>query len=244
MGTQDMELSEIEKRNSEFFSRKEALDQYSRFWLFPVEKRIFERHLSGLGRVLDVGCGCGRTSRYLRDMGHTVTAIDVVPEMLDIARELVTGVDFRWMDACSLEFENMSFDYVLFSYNGMDGIYPEGKRKACLKEIYRVLRPGGGFVFSSHNAASLKSLFPTNRFRLVNLLLNLRKRRMFQPYRLEIHPSGTLELYTTTLYRQKRELWDAGFRSINVYGQEETQGTLRTYLLDLWCYYVCFTASQ
>jgi SAM-dependent methyltransferase len=239
MGLMGMKLSEVESRNREVFSHRESLEQYSRLWLFPAERRILERYWSRAGSVLDMGCGCGRTSHFLKEMGHRVTAIDIVPEMLEIARNLVPGVDFRWMDACDLEFGRASFDYVLFSYNGIDCIHPEEKRMACLREIHRVLRPGGILVFSTHNAMSVKDLFPTNRFRLRNLLLNLRKGRLLQPYRLEAHPSGVLELYATTLYRQRRDLRAMGFRTLKVYGQDGSENAVRICLFDLWIYYVC-----
>ena len=101
-----MDLTEQEMRNKEAFSRKEALEQYSQFYLFPVEERIFNGHFAEPGTVLDIGCGCGRTSLFLKRMGHSVTGIDIVPEMIEEARKLVDGVDFKVMDACALEFEN------------------------------------------------------------------------------------------------------------------------------------------
>ena len=173
-----MDLTEQELQNKEAFSRKEALQQYSQFYLFPVEERIFKVHFEVPGRVLDIGCGCGRTSLFLKRMGHSVTGIDIVSEMIEEASKLVQGVDFRIMDGCELMFDNEFFDYVLFSFNGIDYIYPEEKRSRCLGEIYRVLKPGHPFVFSTHNALSLQTLIPSNRFRLVNWLLNAKRRRL------------------------------------------------------------------
>jgi SAM-dependent methyltransferase len=233
-----MDLTAQELRNKEAFSRKEALDQYSQFYLFPVEERIFNAHFGIPGRVLDVGCGCGRTSLFLERMGHSVTGIDIVPEMIEAARKLVDGVEFKVMDACALEFENESFDYVLFSFNGIDCIHPSAKRASCLKEIHRVSREGGVFAFSTHNLLSLKIFLPTNRFRLGNLFLNLKDRRVFSQYRLERHPSGTLELYFTDAIQQKRHLRELGYKNVLVYGQQSDQ-PLITRFFDTWSYYVC-----
>jgi len=186
-------------------------------------------HFKAPGRVLDIGCGCGRTSLFLKKMGHTVTGIDLVPEMIEEARNLVEGVDFRVMDACELLFEEESFDYVLFSFNGIDYIYPESKRTLCFREIHRVSAEAA-FGFSTHNAASLLSLFPTNRFRMVNLILNVTKCRLLCRYRLEKHPSGVLETYVTTPFRQQRELERIGFEHVQVYGQSSD----RLFRLILW----------
>ena len=48
------------------------------------------------------------------------------------------------------EFEDNSFDFVLFSFNGIDSFGPQDRLKA-LKEIRRVLKNNGYFCFSSHN---------------------------------------------------------------------------------------------
>jgi ubiquinone/menaquinone biosynthesis C-methylase UbiE len=233
-----MQLTGPELQNKEAFAREEALKEYSQFYLLPVEERIFAEHFTHPGRVLDVGCGCGRTSVFLRNMGHTVTGIDIVPEMLDIARKWVKGVEFRLMNACELEFGSDSFDYVLFSYNGIDCIHPDTKRNMCLEEICRALKPGRLFVFSTHNFMSLRTFVPTNRYRLDNLFLNLKNKRLFPRYRLEKHPSGILELYFATPFQQKRELREIGFKTIEVYGQKSDHPVFTT-LFDTWSYYVC-----
>jgi SAM-dependent methyltransferase len=237
-----MNLTAQELRNKEAFSRKEALDQYSQFYLFPVEERIFNAHFDIPGRVLDIGCGCGRTSLFLKRMGHSVTGIDLVPEMIEEARNLVEGVDFIVMDACDLLFPNESFDYILFSFNGIDCIHPSAKRNLCLKEIHRVLKGSGVFAFSAHNLLSLKIFFPTNRFRLGNLLLNLKNRRILSQYRLERHPSGLLDLYFTSVRQQRQQLLDIGYTGISVYGQQ-SDCLLSIHLFDTWSYYVCRKAS-
>jgi SAM-dependent methyltransferase len=233
-----MDLTEKELRNKEAFSSEEALKQYSVFYLLPVEERIFNSHFDFPGRVLDIGCGCGRTSLFLKRMGHSVTGIDIVPEMIEEARKLVEGVDFKVMDACDLHFPDESFDYVLFSFNGMDYIWPEGKRSRCLGEVYRILKQGQSFVFSTHNALSLQTLIPTNRFRLTNWFLNMRQRRLLSRYRLEKHPSGILETYVTTPQRQKRDLERARFGYVEVYGQT-SDNPIFTHFIDTWSYYVC-----
>ena len=238
-----MDLTEQELRNKEAFSRKEAVEQYSRFYLFPVEERIFNAHFEVPGRVLDIGCGCGRTSLFLKRMGHSVTGIDLVPEMIEEARRMVEDVDFIVMDACELLFPSESFDYVFFSFNGIDCIYPESKRALCLREMHRVLKPMRPLAFSAHNAASLRSLFPSNRFRLVNWGMNIAKGRLFSRYRLEKHPSGVLEIYVTTPFRQKRELERTGFEHVQVYGQSSDR-LLSTHLMDTWSYYVCLKARR
>jgi SAM-dependent methyltransferase len=76
--------------------------------------------------------------------------------MVRAAREAHPGADFRAADASDLsDFPDASFDAVVFSFNGIDYIHPEAARQRCLIECRRVLRQGGVFIFSSHNARML-----------------------------------------------------------------------------------------
>jgi ubiquinone/menaquinone biosynthesis C-methylase UbiE len=103
-------------------------------------------------RVLDIGCGAGRSTIALAELGYSVVAIDLSRALLKIARDRYPALDFRAMDATNLLFDDASFDAALFSYNGIDVIYPVAGRLACMAEAYRVLRPRGTFVLSTHNA--------------------------------------------------------------------------------------------
>lgn len=61
-------------------------------------------------QVLDVGCAAGRDSAILRDAGFRVIGIDLSKSFLSLAREKVSGVEFQYMDARKLDFENDTFD--------------------------------------------------------------------------------------------------------------------------------------
>jgi SAM-dependent methyltransferase len=66
---------------------------------------------------------------------------------------------FAYGDARDLrQFEDRSFDFVLFSYNGLDYVSHED-RLVALSEIARVCRPGGLFLFSTHNLRAASRLF-------------------------------------------------------------------------------------
>lgn len=120
--------------------------------LRPIETTLIRDYFpSPPARVLDLGCGAGRTTIGLDRLGFQVTGIDLSPALLAVARERYPHIGFAEMDAAQLAYPDHSCDGVLFSYNGIDCLYPLASRRACLREVFRVLRPGGAFIFSSHN---------------------------------------------------------------------------------------------
>jgi SAM-dependent methyltransferase len=101
-------------------------------------------------RVLDAGCGGGRTSAWLAEQGAEVVGIDVSPELLRLARERVPSGSFSLGDLAEpLPFEDGSFDLVVASlvmHYLRDWVPP-------LRELRRVLRAGGVVVLSTHHPA-------------------------------------------------------------------------------------------
>jgi len=97
-------------------------------------------------RVLELGPGPGYFSPAVAravPRGKLVL-VDVQPEMLDMAKKRLDGqgivnVEYRQADALSLPAEDASFDVAFLV--AVLGEVPD--RAACLKELYRVLRPGG-----------------------------------------------------------------------------------------------------
>jgi SAM-dependent methyltransferase len=75
--------------------------------------------------------------------------------MINKASSKFPTIDFRVGDVCDLPFNNDAFDYILFSFNGIDHIHPERRGIQALREIHRMLKPDGLFLFSSHNSWSV-----------------------------------------------------------------------------------------
>ena len=161
----------------EAYSDPGAVRSYSRaagrIGLWKSEKAFFGRHLRADGRILDLGCGAGRTTFGLHAAGYrTLIGVDLSPAMirqarLNAARRGLT-IPFRVGDACRLPFASRSFDGCLFSFNGWMTIPRRSLRIQALREIRRVLVPGGRFVFTTHQrrgGASLGRLWRAERGR-------------------------------------------------------------------------------
>lgn len=98
-------------------------------------------------RVLDVATGSGNTAVALAPFVASVVAIDIAPSMLERTRELaarkgLANVTTALMDVEALEFDDASFD-VVTSRIAPHHFIDIGQ---AVREIARVLRPGGAFV--------------------------------------------------------------------------------------------------
>lgn len=120
-------------------------DKYTAKYFDDMEDLYYlDIFLEGLPKdatILDVGCGPGQFSKYLRDEGHNITGIDISSRMLDIARKKVSGVLFKNMDMEDMTFNNETFDGLLAAYSLIH--IPSKDTLKVLKEFKRVLRPGG-----------------------------------------------------------------------------------------------------
>ncbi|MCP4643802.1 MAG: methyltransferase domain-containing protein [bacterium] len=100
-------------------------------------------------RVLDAGCGEGTNTRILAEAGASTTGVDIADNMIRAAREREEreplGSRFEAGSFCDLgQFGTCSFDLAVSFMAIMDG--PDFP--AAVRELYRVLKPGGDLVFS------------------------------------------------------------------------------------------------
>jgi ubiquinone/menaquinone biosynthesis C-methylase UbiE len=121
--------------------------------LYKYEDKI--RH----GRMLDIGVGTGRTTYYFSKIAGEYTGIDYVEGMIDAAKKSYPDINLEVCDVRNMaRYPDSYYDFVLFSYNGLDYINHEDRLKA-LGEIKRVMKPGGVFLFSTHNLQYVDKLF-------------------------------------------------------------------------------------
>jgi SAM-dependent methyltransferase len=100
-------------------------------------------------KVLDVACGTGVVALTAARVGAKVTALDLTPELIARAKEnaALVGAEVGWHqgDAEALPFADGAFDTVVSQFGHMFAPRPE----VVVKEMLRVLRPGGTVAFST-----------------------------------------------------------------------------------------------
>lgn len=93
-------------------------------------------------RILDVAAGTGKSSAAIAKSGAEVVAVDFSPGMIEVGRRKHPSIEFVEGDATKLPFAAGEFDAVTISF----GLRNVANPQKALKEMYRVLKPGGRVV--------------------------------------------------------------------------------------------------
>ena len=170
-----------------------AAEHYDEKWAFYVEATTRETlrrlPMTPAARVLDVGCGTGELMRRLRAKypDAVLAGLDPVAEMLAVARDkLSSKEDLRTGYADALPWSAGAFDVVV-SCNMFHYI---SHPVEALREMGRVLRPGGSLVLTDWCDDYLAC-------RVCNLYLRLTNRAFYKTYR----QAECLELLHAAGYR-------------------------------------------
>lgn len=132
-----------------------AFFDHIRPWMSPfkfpwlMERIERETALLAGGRLLEVGCGMGYVSLEFIRRGARVTATDLTPQAVNLTRrhfalENVQAEDVCVQNVLSLSFPDNSFDAVWA--NGV--VHTTGNTALAIREIHRVLKPGGRAIIS------------------------------------------------------------------------------------------------
>jgi SAM-dependent methyltransferase len=106
---------------------------------------IIREHVRGV-TALDFGCGAGRSTRFLAELGFEVIGVDIAAEMIDRARERDPGGDYRLVpdgDLSGLLYD--TFDLVLSVFT-FDNIPTMEKKVALFRSMKDLLKEGGRIV--------------------------------------------------------------------------------------------------
>jgi ubiquinone/menaquinone biosynthesis C-methylase UbiE len=170
---------------------------YSRFQLDRWLQRLVPPPAPG-ARLLDVGCGTGHQLAHMRSLGYTVAGVDGSAPMLEEARRLNPDAELHQGDVERIPFETSTFDVTLC----VEVLRYLPDPAPVLREMVRVLKPGGVCVATAAPVLNLNGYWAVNR-----LAVALRPRGL-----------TPLRQFFTTAGGLRRAARAAGFGTIEVHG--------------------------
>lgn len=237
-----------DKANLDIYSRRDIVDTYAGAnYITKCEEVIFDEYV-GLGKaVLDLGVGGGRTASFLAPKAKEYIGSDYSIALVEASRRNYPNLRFELVDATNLsQFSDASFDVVIFSFNGLGEISSHAMRLACHREVCRVLKPGGFWIFSLHHAGSL-FFRPQMAWRHAIGTLCRSVPRFFERIRTrafwngmdykQTNIHGGLRILLARRSRVIAEVKEIGFSVERILGDDYPRMNIS--IMTRWYYYVC-----
>lgn len=154
-------VPDLDRKNH--YSQPDIVDFYTRaaaeVGLWRSEEALFRRLFVPRDILLNVGCGAGRVSLALWELGyHQVLGVDFARPMVESARLLASKLEyaapFRVGDVTRLGFDPGSFDGVIWPAAGWADLPDDAAREAALASLRRVTKTGGQAVVTIPSAGT------------------------------------------------------------------------------------------
>ena len=117
----------------------------------PLDRQLLDRFavsVREVGPAFDLGCGPGQVARYLHQQGALVCGVDLSPAMVEQARQLTPGVEFRQGNMLAMDVPDEFWGGIAAFYSLIH--IPRTDLPRALGELRRVLRPGGTLLLAFH----------------------------------------------------------------------------------------------
>jgi len=111
-----------------------------------LHNQFLTSHLKEDAHVLDLCCGAGHFSAWLRTHGLRVTGVDASHSLIALARQRVPHGEFSVADMRSFRVPSL-FDAAVCFYNSVNQVLTPGGLAETFASVRRHLRPGGWFLF-------------------------------------------------------------------------------------------------
>jgi SAM-dependent methyltransferase len=101
-------------------------------------------------RVLDYGCGGGRSTLFLKGLGADASGADIREDIINLARGLSPGTEYRTIRDGKIPYPDNTFDIAFSSFVHVE-MESLGEMEQAAREVHRVLKPGGIYVILTVN---------------------------------------------------------------------------------------------
>ncbi len=120
----------------------------------PLDKKLYDlffERIANKGVVLEIGCGPGEISNYLKMKGIEIIGLDISEKMIEIAKQLNPFIDFRIGDVFNLKFKDNSVAGIVAPYLIVN--FKLDDIPKAFSEIHRVLMEKGQLLISFHSGS-------------------------------------------------------------------------------------------
>ncbi len=125
------------------------IDELSHKHLDRIMLKSFALENLDRGKLIDLGCGPGQTTKYLSDCGLTdILGIDISSQMVAVAKNINSQLHFETADILDLNYPDKFFGSAIAFYSIVHFDYVQ--IKTAFTEIKRILHDKGQFLFSFH----------------------------------------------------------------------------------------------
>lgn len=121
------------------------LDPLSRAMLIAFAEDV---RVAGRGPVADLGCGPGKVTAHLADLGVPAFGVDLSPKMIELARQAYPSLSFAVGSMTSLPIQDNDLGGIL-AYYSTHHTPPESLPRV-FAEFHRTLAPGGHLMMAGH----------------------------------------------------------------------------------------------
>lgn len=149
---------------AEYYDHLMKTVQYGR-WVDYVES-LLRRWDCRPVEVLDLACGTGRVGSEMARRNYVVRGVDLSEPMVRHCLRQAPALPAVVCDASRMAVANDCFDLIVSLYDSLNYILAPEKLAACMSEAYRILRPGGLFIFDMNTERALSAgLFTQDNMR-------------------------------------------------------------------------------
>lgn len=147
-------------RLAPFYDQDTAADDYGR-WV-GLYQELIARYGAPGRRLVDLGCGTGKSALGLASLGYQVTGCDLSPAMLQVAAGKPGADQVRFVEAELCDLPDLgTFDIATCLGEPLCYLLTEAELLAAFRSVSRLLAPGGLFLFDLNTAGFYRRLLST-----------------------------------------------------------------------------------
>jgi len=104
-------------------------------------------------KVVDYGCGTGRSTKFIKELGAEVMGVDIRSDMIASAKKQYPDIVFKLIENAKTPFSNDTFDLAISTFVQLE-MASTNEMELVANEVFRILKIGGKFIILTVNPES------------------------------------------------------------------------------------------